>query len=511
VNVEADSQAEAGVVADMIVSDCVMSGRHLYRDRPALIGDNVTWTYGELADRVERLAGVLVRMGAHMNDRIALLSHNGPAVIEVLLAAARIGAAVVLLNHRLAGPEVAFQIDDSNAVLAVVHSGLDDLAAKGGLLGRPHLFLDSDLDGHLEATSPLAGSRPGAEAVLIQLYTSGTTGRPKGCLLSQRNWVAAATSFANAYDINANDVVLTALPLFHVAALSWTLSTLLSGGTVVLPERFAVEAFWDLVTRHGVTVVAAPFGVRPALKHPAAAGSAGTLRMMVGPPTRLAGEVIPHVEMVSGYGATELCGQVTAIRGEDHRARPQSIGRLMTGYAAAVVDATDQPVRAGETGELIVRGPSMSRGYWQLPEATAALLRDGWLRTGDLVRVDEEGFFYFVDRLKDMIKTGGENVYSAEVEAVLLAHPLVREAAVLGVPDERWGQAVKAVVVPGDGDVTVAVAELDAWCLDRLAAYKRPRWYEMVDQLPRNASGKVVKPHLLAAHDPAAATRLAER
>jgi acyl-CoA synthetase (AMP-forming)/AMP-acid ligase II len=173
------------------------------------------------------------------------------------------------------------------------------------------------------------------------------------------------------------------------------------------------------------------------------------------------------------------------------------------------VDAFDQPVRTGETGELLVRGPSMSHGYWQLPEASAALLRGGWLRSGDLVRVDEDGFFYFVDRLKDMIKTGGENVYCAEVEAVLLAHPLVRDAAVLGIPDDRWGQAVKAVIVPGDGGLTVA--ELDSWCLDRLAAYKRPRWYEMADDLPRNASGKVVKPQLLADHDPVVATRLAGR
>jgi acyl-CoA synthetase (AMP-forming)/AMP-acid ligase II len=180
----------------------------------------------------------------------------------------------------------------------------------------------------------------------------------------------------------------------------------------------------------------------------------------------------------------------------------------MAGYAATIVDGDGRPVPSGETGELLVRGAGLTAGYWRQPEASADLLRDGWLHTGDLVRADPDGVLWFVDRAKDMIKTGGENVYSAEVEAVLLAHPRVREAAVLGVPDERWGQAVKAVVVPAG---PVQPAELDAWCLERLAPYKRPRWYDLAESLPRNASGKVVKPQLRDAHDPASAIRLAER
>jgi acyl-CoA synthetase (AMP-forming)/AMP-acid ligase II len=494
--------------AELIVCDVVTRGRDFYGDRLALVGASGARSYRALAQRVESLAAVLVDEGLEPGARLALLAPNGPEFVEVLLAASRIGAAVVPLNHRLVGPEVAYQVDDADAALALVHPRFADLAESAGLFARPYLLLDDDLERRLARTPAYAGPRPDPTAVLIQLYTSGTTGRPKGCMLTQRNWTAAATSFAHAYDLHAADVVLTALPLFHVAAMSWTVATLLAGGTVVLPEQFDPAAFWSTVAEFGVTVAAAPFGVRPALKHPDARVAGRSLRMMVGVPSRLADDVLPHVDMVSGYGATELCGQVTAIRGPEQRTRPDSIGRLMAGCTAAIVGDDGSPVPPGTTGELVVRGPGLTAGYWRLPEATTELLRDGWVHTGDLVRADDEGYLYFVDRAKDMIKTGGENVYPAEVEAVLLAHPAVRDVAVFGVADERWGQSVKAVVVPSGA---VTPADLDAWCLERLAPYKRPRWYETAGVLPRNASGKVLKPLLRDAHDPATAARLSER
>jgi acyl-CoA synthetase (AMP-forming)/AMP-acid ligase II len=495
---------DRATAVDTILFDAVTMGRDLHGERTALVGDDGPRSYRQLAGRVESLATVLVEEGLVPGDRLALLCPNGPRFVEVLLAASRLGVAVVPLNHRLVGQEVAFQVDDADAALAVVAPSLTALASSGTMLTGAHVFLDDRLEARISAAQPYAGPRPDPGAVLIQLYTSGTTGRPKGCLLTQRNWRSAATSFAHAYDVHTGDVVLTALPLFHVASLSWVLSGLLTGCTVVLPERFEVDEFWATVAEWGVTVAAAPFGIRQAIRHPGAADAGRSLRMLVGAPGRAVAEVLPGVEMVSGYGATESCGQVTAIRGEAYRERPNSIGRLMAGYAAAIVDVRGSPVGPGVAGELLLRGPSLTQGYWNLPEASAELLAGGWLHTGDLVRVDEEGFLYFVDRVKDMIKTGGENVYSAEVEAALLAHPQVREAAVLGVPDARWGQAVKAVVVTS---APVGVPELDAWCLDRIAPYKRPRWYAMADSLPRNASGKVLKPQLREAHDPATALR----
>jgi acyl-CoA synthetase (AMP-forming)/AMP-acid ligase II len=184
------------------------------------------------------------------------------------------------------------------------------------------------------------------------------------------------------------------------------------------------------------------------------------------------------------------------------------LGRPLLGMVAAVLDDDDQPVRRGEVGELCFRGAATTLGYWNLPEASAEVLRNGWLHTGDLGRADDDGLIFFVDRKKDMVKPGGENVYSIEVESVLASHPSVVECAVFGVPDERWGEAVKAVVV-ASGDVTAE--ELDRWCLDRLAAFKRPRWYDFVASLPRNAMAKVMKTDLRAAHDPAASTRIRER
>jgi acyl-CoA synthetase (AMP-forming)/AMP-acid ligase II len=492
----------------MAVSDIVLCGRDLYGDRIALSDGVTSRTWRETAARVSRIAGLLVEERVGPGDRVLLLSPNGPAVVEVLLAAALIGAAVVPVNHRLAGPEVAYQMRDAAAALSVVHPEFLELATRSGLLNGPHIVLDDALEQRLASVPPFADARTDPGSVLVQLYTSGTTGNAKGCLLTQRNWLASATSFAHAYDIHCGDVVLVGLPLFHVAALGWVLATLLAGGSVVIPHDLDEAGLWETVARERVTVVAAPFIVRAALKHPMARESAGTLRMMVGAPTRRAAEVVPHVELVSGYGATELCGQVTAIRGADHRRHPDSVGRLMAGYAAEIVGEDGAPVGLGETGELLVRGAGVTSGYWQLPAASDELLRNGWLHTGDLVRADEEGFIYFVDRLKDMIKTGGENVYSAEVEQALASHANVREVAVFGVPDERWGQAVKAVVVSASA---VQPEELDAWCLERIAAYKRPRWYESAESLPRNASGKVLKRELRDEHDPSVAQRRPER
>ncbi|MET0360779.1 MAG: fatty acid--CoA ligase family protein, partial [Sphingobium sp.] len=261
----------------------------------------------------------------------------------------------------------------------------------------------------------------------------------------------------------------------------------------------------------GLTIAAIPFNLRDAVAHPSAATGSRTLRMLIGQVPRRP-EFLSHVEMTGGYGATEMCGQSLALRGRDGAFRPGLLGRLINGYAARIVDTEGQPVAPGEVGELLIRGPAVTRGYWRMPEATAALLEGGWLHSGDLVRADADGLFYFVDRLKDMIKTGGENVYAAEVEAILNAHPDIVEAAVFGVPDARWGQAVKAVVVSrATGEPEALARTLDAWCLERLAPYKRPRWFEFTTQLPRNATAKITKPPLIAAHDPATSIRLSER
>ena len=218
----------------------------------------------------------------------------------------------------------------------------------------------------------------------------------------------------------------------------------------------------------------------------------------------------PNADYYGVYGMTELTSIVIVSRSRDEIENPGSMGEPLPGVQVQVHDESGNPVKPGQVGELAVRGPQVCLGYYKDPEATGGLFRDGWLRTGDLVRTDDRGAIHFEDRTKDMIKTGGENVYSAEVERVLLAHPDVADAAVYGIPDQRWGQAVKATVAPWPGK-QISLADLDQFCLQHIAAYKRPRWYDIVAELPRNATGKVPKAQLRAGHDPATSTRLEER
>ncbi|MDT7549105.1 MAG: fatty-acyl-CoA synthase, partial [Actinomycetota bacterium] len=304
------------------------------------------------------------------------------------------------------------------------------------------------------------------------------------------------------------DALATPLPFFHVAGLDLALSTLSAAGTVVIPDGPDVPSTWAAVERHGATIVQTLGSYRKLLRK--APRDLHRLRGIYGN-SRWDSELdqLPaEFSIWTGYGSTELCGFAVGHNRATLAASPGTIGRPMLGYAATVVDERDRPVARGAVGELLMRGPALTTGYWGLPDASADALRGGWLHTGDLVEVREDGTLRFADRLKDMVKPGGENVYCIEVEEALAACPGVLEVAVIGVPDPRWGEAVKAVVAVRP-DVTVE--QLDAWALERLAPYKRPRWYEFVDALPRNALSKVVKTDLRAAHDEHSSIRLPER
>jgi acyl-CoA synthetase (AMP-forming)/AMP-acid ligase II len=218
-------------------------------------------------------------------------------------------------------------------------------------------------------------------------------------------------------------------------------------------------------------------------------------------------EQVPHADFIGIYGSTEAGNFATCSTRAEEIARPGTAGRPLIGFRSAVLDADDRPVAPGEAGELVLRGASVMSEYWGMPDATAETLRGGWLHTGDAMRMDDDGYLYMLDRLKDMVKTGGENVYSVEVEQVLRLHPAVSDCAVIGVPDDRWGEGVKAIIVAPGG---IDVESLDAWCLERLAAYKRPRWYQFTDALPANGA-KVDKKQLRAMHDPQRSVRLPER
>jgi acyl-CoA synthetase (AMP-forming)/AMP-acid ligase II len=495
--------------ADMLVSDILTRGRTQHPNKVAIIGEHVSRTYGELADRVDRVAGALAAAGVRSRDRVAILAANDPGVVEVCLAAAMIGAVVVPLNPRGNADDIAFQAGDAEVGFTFVQTELEPLARAGGLLDRPSFFSGADLEKLVASGEPYRGVRPSCDDVLVQLYTLGTTGRPKGCLLTHHSWLSSISGWAHATGMSSRDVVWAQLPLFHVAGLHFLFTTLATAGTYVVDGPGDAARFWDVTKRRSVTIATLfpnPFDIA---EHPDTGRSSDRIRLAFSQQTNDAlVQSLPGVTVATSYGATELGGMALVAFGDDCLRSGRVLGRPLLGMVAAVLDDNDEPVPPGHIGELCFRGAATTPGYWNLPEASAEVLRNGWLHTGDLGRADPDGLIFFVDRKKDMVKPGGENVYSVEVEAVLTAHPAVVECAVIGVPDDRWGEAVKAVVVARE---ELTAQELDLWCLNRLAAFKRPRWYDFVANLPRNATAKVVKPDLRAAHDPATSTRLPER
>jgi fatty-acyl-CoA synthase len=495
--------------ADMLVSDILARGRAQHPNKCAIVSEQVSRTYAELADRVERIAGALAAAGMRPRDRMAILAANDPGVVEMCLAAATIGAVVVPLNPRATADDIAFQANDADAGFAFVQTELEPLARAGGLLDRPSWCSGEDLEKLVAIGETYRGARPHSDEVLVQLYTSGTTGRPKGCLLTHRGWLSSISGWAHATGMSSRDVVWAQLPLFHVAGLHFLFATLATAGTFVVDGPGDAARFWDVVRARSVTVATLFPNPSDIVEHPAASRSTGSIRLAFSQQTSAAlARSLPGVVIGTSYGATELGGMALAAFGDECLRTGAVLGRPLLGMVGAVLDDNDAPVPRGEVGELCFRGASTTPGYWKLPDASAEVLRNGWLHTGDLGREDPDGLIFFVDRKKDMVKPGGENVYSVEVETALMSHPAVAECAVIGVPDERWGEAVKAVVVVRD---EVTAEDLDLWCLERLAPFKRPRWYDFVAALPRNATAKVVKPDLRAAHDPATSTRLPER
>ncbi|GAA1804644.1 class I adenylate-forming enzyme family protein [Actinomadura chokoriensis] len=490
----------------MLLGDLAHRGAALWPDRTAFAWDGRRRSHGELHGRVRRWAGLLAAGGVRPGGRVAVLTVTVPEAVEAAFGASLIGAVVVPLNVRLSPAEIRHQVADAAARHAVVHPALDALARESGLLDLAHWTTGPGLDAALDGAPPHGLPRPDPGAPVMQLYTSGTTGRPKGCLLTNRGWVAAAANAVQAFGLTAADRLLGALPLFHVAGYGAVLGQLAAGGTVVLPSGASPGTLWPLIAEEGVTVAVFPTGTGRALRHPAAAPE--TLRLVFGMAATERPATLERLrELGIGYrgvyGSTEAGNFVTVSTLEDELAHPGTVGRPLPSFDPAL----DGAGGLGEVGELLLRGASLMAGYAGHPDP----LSDGRLRTGDLMRFDADGRLFFVDRAKDMVKTGGENVYCAEVERVLAEHPAVRDAAVFGVPDRRWGEAVKALVAARAGTPPGGLpAELDAHCRARLGAFKRPRWYEVVEAIPRNHSGKVPKRELRAAHDPATAVRLPE-
>ncbi len=482
-------------------------------DRTALVFEDRTWTYAELDDAVTRAAARLLGLGAAKGDRIAAYGRNSDAYLIGYLACARAGLVHVPINFALQGEELAYLLEQSGSSMVMTDPALR--SAVDGLRSRTGIEQVLELRGG--AGSLLADAAEGPVPVLdvevvdtdlVQLlYTSGTTSRPKGAMMTHRALVHEYLSCLVGLDLNADDDPLHAMPLYHSAQMHVFLMPWLAvGATNTLVETpDPTDLLRRIETdRHGAFFAAPTLWVALA-NHPEFIDrDLSTLRkayygasIMPGPVLERLRTTLPDLGFYNCFGQSEIGPLATVLRPEEHTDRPASAGRSVLFVELRVVDGEGDDVAPGELGELVFRSPQLCRGYWDKPEETAEAFRDGWFHSGDLVRVDAEGYIEIVDRIKDVINTGGVMVASREIEDVLFAHDQVVEAAVVGMPDEKWIEAVTAFVVPAPGADTDKLPEvLVEHVRERLAPFKVPKAVRVVTELPRNASGKILKREL---------------
>jgi fatty-acyl-CoA synthase len=465
-------------------------------------------TYAELDARSERLADALLRLGLRSGDRVASLTANRPEHVELFFACAKAGLVLAPLSWRLAPAELAYQLAHAEPTVLFVEPERDSLAdaALQPLAAKPRRLALArvELDALAEAGATAPQNVPADDDDLLLLYTAGTTGRPKGARLTHRNCFWTNLSFDRTTDLSATDVVLQLLPQFHVGG--WNVQPLLAwwkGATVVLEPKFDPARALDLIEHRRITTM---MGVPANYLFMAAERRFGDADLSSLRQAIVGGAPMPErllrtwrdrgVAIVQGYGLTEASPNVLCLPPEDAMRRLGWAGKPYPHVDVALADpASGARIDGRGSGELLVRGPGVFAGYWRDPEATRATVRDGWLHTGDIAERDAEGFYRIRDRLKDMYISGGENVYPAEVETALHEHPAVADAAVIGVPDERWGEVGLAIVVVQPG-ASFDEQDLIAHCRRRLAAFKVPRVVHLAEELPRSASGKLLKREL---------------
>ncbi len=475
---------------------------------PAVVFEGAPLSYAELDRRVTRRAGWLADRGVAVGDRVAFCGLNRVEQLEVLAACARLGAVLLPLNNRLTAGELGFQLADAEPAVALVTDGFGDVVTRAAGDRLPIV----DLDDEPVAGEPVDG-RPGAgpaavgpgDRPTLMVYTSGTTGRPKGAVHTTGSLLHTVLNGVAHQDLSADDTVLTMLPLFHVGGLNiQTLPALYVGATVVLQRRFDPGRTLALIERHRPTqTLLVPAVMTALLGHPDLDGTdLSSLRGInsgssVVPDHLIRGFLDRGIPVGQVYGSTETGPTAVVLRYDDGAANVGSCGRPALHTELRLVDGEGIDVADGQAGELLVRGPHLFDHYHGRPDDTAAAFVDGWYRTGDVARRDQGGWLYIEDRLGDVLISGGENVYPAEVENTLTEHPGIDAVAVVGRPDPRWGEVPVAVIEAADG-TGPDVDELRAWCRDRLARFKQPREVVVVDELPRTALGKVTK-HVLRA------------
>jgi len=485
-----------------------------YPERTAIIDGGARRSFRELDDRCGRLAGSLMASGLQKGDRVAALFYNGVHFVEVYFAAVKAGLIPTPINFRLTAREILYLLRDSRAKALFYDPAFEGAVQE--ILDRlefVRLFVSPgaggssparDYEQFLSDSGRVFNDEALREDDLCQLmYTSGTTGRPKGALISHGNVIWNLFNTMYGREDREGQVSIIVGPLYHTAALNNHLTIQIAlGGTSVLIRKFEPESLLRTIQERKATVVSGSPAMYNLLLQSPEAGrydvgsvtklTAGADKLSAHTKQRLM-EFFPNIRGVYDvYGCTEASPCVTILNARDSLRKDYSVGRALPFLQAGVVNDAGESLPAGEVGELVCKGPNVMQGYFNDPDATRLAIRDGWLHTGDLARIDEEGFFYIVDRMKDMIVSGGENIYPRELEEVLITHPRVRDVAVVGVPDPTWGERVKAFIVPMAG-AALSESEIIQFCKERLAGYKKPKEVSFLDEIPRNPSGKALK------------------
>ena len=480
--------------------------------KEALVFNDKRYTYGQFNERANRVANGLIALGTEKGDKVALLFLNCTEIVECLFATHKVGAAVVPLNFRLVPKELAYQVDNSDAKALIFSEAFQEsVSSMRSELGKVEHYICAgaqSIEWAIDYEGFLSKYPVDEPSVLVDdddpayiMYTAGTTGRPKGAVPTHKNvLMGAAINQCIERPTPDPDRQLIVFPLSHGAGAQLALCGVFRGGSNIILDVPTPENILRLIQDEKITNV----GLVPAIwnwlvNEPklndfdlSSLQMAGTTAapMPLELKTRLL-KTFPNVKIYEGFGQTETSATVMA-KPEDMFRKHGSVGRRIINVEVRIVDEDDKDVPVGEVGEIVYRGPSVTKEYYKNAEATAEAFRGGWFHSGDLVRQDDEGYIYVVDRKKDMIISGGHNIYPAELEEVLYTHPKILEAAVIGLPDPEWGESVKAIVVPKAGE-TLTEEEVIGHCKENLASYKKPKSIAFADELPRNAAGKVVK------------------
>jgi acyl-CoA synthetase (AMP-forming)/AMP-acid ligase II len=498
------------------VAGLVDHWRGVVPDHEAVRYGRQSWTWTQFADRISRNAAVQLAAGLLAGDRVAYLDKNHPACVETTLACQRIGTANAVVNFRLAADEIRYIINDAQARVVFVGTEFLPVLAKirDDLPTVERVIVvggdEDEYEALLAGVEPYAGTQDG-NTPFLQLYTSGTTGFPKGAMLTNTSLTGHAVASAGMTEMSTDSVAMVAMPLFHVGGSAYALVVLFHGARIVVIREIEPVSLVDTIVEQRIThafLVPAVFGILLQVPGVAERDFSHVVVFIYGAspmplPLLRRSMAAFGVDFLQVYGMTEASGAVTMLGADEHRDKANehrltSAGRPMPGVEIAIMDPVsgDRVTEPDVVGEVWVRTVQLMAGYWHQPDADAAALTDdGWLRSGDAGYLDADGYLYISDRIKDMIISGGENIYPAELERVLVEHPDVAEVAVIGVPDDKWGEVGKAVVVAKEG-VDLDAEGLLAYCRQHLASFKCPKSVTVVTELPRNATGKVLKRQL---------------